>query len=258
MEPSTAPNSVAPASRPSTSLLGRFAGIYVAPREIYDEIRELEPRAAHWVLTMILSILVGVASVQVIFSQPAILDQAREQRVKQVEQQLARGKIQAHQAERTRAAMENLSPALIKILGSVGALIGSVIWFLILTTFLACVGRWGLGVRVPFSKWLEIVGLANVIPILGGIVGSLLMVIQESLFASASPVIFLASVDLSKPLHAALASLNVFTLWYLSVLSIGVARVASVSFARSAAWLFGSWMLLRAALILTGVASSGM
>jgi hypothetical protein len=41
-----------------------------------------------------------------------------------------------------------------------------------------------------------------------------------------------------------LLALNVMTLWYLAVLSIGISRVSGASFIKSAVCIFGAWVVM--------------
>src|SRR5574341_368923 len=74
---------------PATSLFERLTNVFVAPGEVFDEVKSSRSSVANWLVPVILSALVGVASVFVIFSQDNIVQQVREQQELALEKQLA-------------------------------------------------------------------------------------------------------------------------------------------------------------------------
>ena len=59
------------------------------------------------------------------------------------------------------------------------------------------------------------------------------------LYAAPSLMLVLKEFDPQKPAHAALAAVNVMTVWLIVVKAIGLVRLSGTSFAKAFAWLFG-------------------
>ena len=102
---------------------------------------------------------------------------------------------------------------------------------------------WLLRVRFGYLKAVEIAGLAGMIGVLGTIVKLLLQVNFSNVMSSPSLAMAVKSFDPKNPWHLVLAGLNIFDLWELAVLALGLARLAQVTFVRAAFPVFGVWMI---------------
>jgi len=80
----------------------------------------------------------------------------------------------------------------------------------------------------------------------------LLAVMMGNMAMTPGPVLLVHEFDPANKLHAFLAQLNVFMLWYIALLSLGLAKVSRVAFGKAACWLFGVWAVLVAAMVLPG------
>ena len=116
------------------------------------------------------------------------------------------------------------------------------------------VGTKAFKVQFPFMKAIEVAGLANMINVLGAVVKSLLILVTGNAFATPSLALLVKEFDPQNPVHGALSVVNVMTLWFLSVVAIGLARLSSASFGKAAAWVFGIWAFYRGLLIGIGFA----
>jgi hypothetical protein len=117
--------------------------------------------------------------------------------------------------------------------------------------------RWFFHRCIGYMKAVEIAGLAGMIPALGTVVLMLLVVIKGTIFVTAGPSVFLSEIDPQNKLHLALTSLNVVTIWYIVVLSIGLATLAQVKLFKALAPLLGLWAVTRIVIIFCGLGSSG-
>jgi len=98
--------------------------------------------------------------------------------------------------------------------------------------------------QIKYGKVVEVVGLASTVSFLGGIVMVLLLTAFGSLYAT--PSLALAVIDSFDPkntVHSLLASVNLFTLWYLGVTSVGLGKVYTVPTGKIAIWVFGLWAI---------------
>ena len=107
---------------------------------------------------------------------------------------------------------------------------------------------------MSFGKLLEVVGLATMVAVLGTVVGLLLMQLTGRMFATPSPGFFVTSFDAANRLHLALGAANIFWLWYVALLALGLAQLAGVPFRRAVLVVGGYWIVQEAVLI----ASPGM
>ena len=241
---------------PATSLAARLLNVFATPGEVFEEVQAAPASAANWLVPVLLAAIVGVISVVIIFSQPAILQQIREQQAKMFDSQVKAGKMSQADADKAVAMAEKFTgPAVMKITGSLAAVVvcfarvfgwALVLWLLALLF---------LKVKFSYLKGVEVAGLASMISILGGIVTLLLTV---NFGRESAPSLALAVTDFNpkNPLHLALAAANVFDFWILGVMSIGLARLARVPFSRTLFLVAGYWLALKVFLIFIGTLAS--
>jgi hypothetical protein len=197
-------------------------------------------------------------SVWVMFSQPAILQQMEELQAKRYEQLIADGKLTQEQADQIQQRMGDFQRTIGRIAGTVGALFATFLWLFLLAVVFFLMLRWCFGAPLPFMKVVEVVGLSQMIGVLGGLVTTLLIVITGSMFTNLGPVLLIPDFAADNKLHLMASSVNVFTLWWLGVLSIGLARVSNRSFTKLAFVLYGLWAALRLIIVFSGLGAGGM
>jgi Yip1 domain len=239
LSPEPQPTSPAP---PATSLIARLMNVFVAPGEVFEEVKNSPPATGNWLAPALILAVAGLISVLVIYSQPAIIQQIREQQQKAFDQQVASGKMTQEQADRAMAVAEKFSgPAMMKTIGSFGAILGSFIYIFWWSLILWLLGLWLLKAKLNYLKVLEVVGLAIMISVLGTIVATLLSVI---LGRPAAPnlALLISHFDPKNKIHLLLGVANVFMFWLLGALAVGLARLSGTSFAKALAVVAGWWV----------------
>jgi len=231
------PPSIQETPPPSTSLLSRLTNVFVAPGEVFDEIKASPPQPINWVVPLILSMVVGVIYTLVVFSQPAISQKMREAQEEKFQELVEAKKMTQQDADRTIAIVQKAT----KIMAPVFAIVGSAAML-----FLSALIFWAVGLRAlhgnfSYMKAVEALGLASMISILGAIVAMLLAVIYGNMMMTLGPALLIKPFDAANKVHRILSALNVMSLWYVAVASIALARLSGSSFAKAALWLFGIW-----------------
>lgn len=245
-------------SAQTMSLFGRLMNVYAAPGEVFETIRRAPPAASNWLAPVLLACAVGVIHVWVMFSQPAIQQQMRTQQAVRFEKLVADGRMTAEQAEQAQAQMGDTPILIAKIAGSFGAVFFSFVWLFFLSLVLWLLARWVFKARFAYMKTVEVVGLCTMIGVLGGIVTLLVVVATGNMFMTPSPALLIPDFDTQNKIHLLVSSLNLVTLWYVGVLSMGLSKLTGKSFVTAALWLYGGWALLRVAIIFSGLGGTGM
>ena len=248
-----------PPKPPRTSLAARLLNVFAVPGEVFEEVKTSAISAANWVVPVLLLALTGALSAIVIFSQPAIQQQIREQQAKKLETQVQAGKMTRQQADQVMAMVDKFTgPTMLKVFGAMGAVIGSFVrviwWALVLWLF----GKWFLKAQFDFGKTLEVAGLALMISVLGTIVTVLLTVNLARMFATPSLALVVRDFDATRKSHWFLAAANVFSFWQVAVLALGLARLAGVPFLRAAFLVFAYWFMQESLFIVTGLGQFAM
>ena len=227
------------------SLFSRLANVFAAPGEVFDNIKSSPPRTVNWLIPTILLLVTGSVFIVTMFSNPAVKSQLIAQAEKRIDQMVERGTIPAQSRDQVvDQQVKALDSPISTVFGIVGyafvvfaMLFGlSLVWWLI--------GRWVFKSQIKYGKVVEVVGLASTVSFLGGIVMVLLLTAFGSLYAT--PSLALAVIDSFDPkntVHSLLASVNLFTLWYLGVTSVGLGKVYTVPTGKIAIWVFGLWAI---------------
>jgi len=226
---------------PVMSLGGRLLNVFATPGDVFDDVKATPPSTANWLIPGIILIAISWVGALLIFSQDSITHQMSEITDQAIQKQVAAGHLSEQQAEQSRSVAEKWSGIVAKIIAALAPLMGAFV-----TPFFWGVVIWLIGAKLlkgdfPYMKAVEVVGLANMIGVLHGIVKTLLIVGLGNLYASPSLVLLVKEFDPQNTLHSLLAIVNVMTFWELAVWSIGLARLSGVSFTRAALWVFGIW-----------------
>jgi hypothetical protein len=184
---------------------------------------------------------VGWFASVLVFSQDNLKHQMKEMREKAIQKQMEKQHKSQEEIDKIIEATDKF--------GNIPAIAGGVfgpIFFAWWPPFVWGFIFWliatkALGAQLPYMKAVEAVGLAAMIDVLDGIVRALLIIAMGNLFASPSLALLVKNFDPTNPMHVLLSYLNIMTFWLLAVRAVGLARLANVSFARAAAWVFGFW-----------------
>lgn len=112
-----------------------------------------------------------------------------------------------------------------------------------------------------FNHMLAVAGLAYIASFVGGLVKTVLIMMTpaEKMTSVQTSLALLLPVSQAKTvLYQVLARFDPFTIWYLILLSIGVAAVYHVSAKKGAAIVFGLWVVFSAVTIALGQLAAGM
>ena len=230
------------------SLAARLVNVFAVPGEVFDDVKTASHSAANWLLPVLLSCLVGVVGILIVFSQPAVRQALIEKKLRPMEQKLDRqvetGKVSREQADQQVKVMETMfGPTMLKISSSFGMVIYSFMHLFWWALLLWLAGKLLLKARFGFLKAVEVVGLASMIAVLGLIVKALLQVNFSNPAASPSLALMVGEFDERNVSHLLLAMVNLFDLWELAVMAVGLARIACVPFIRAAFPIFSLWII---------------
>src|SRR5438477_11365469 len=177
----------APTPPPPTSLAARLLNIFATPGDVFDEVKSSPPTASNWLVPTFLSSVIGAVAAILIFSQPTIVQQLHEQQTKAIDQQVKAGKMSQTDADKALPMIEKFTgPSMLKIFGTVGAVVGSFARLFWWALILWLAGKLFLKVEFPYLKAAEVAGLATMISLLGGIVALLLTEYMGKLFSPPS------------------------------------------------------------------------
>jgi hypothetical protein len=236
---------VQPSPPKETSTFSKLMNIFVAPGEVFESIKAGPKKSGLWAIPCLLAIVISIIFVLVVFSDPAIQSQMQEITEKQVESRIAQQNLSPQQAEAARQQAASMMGGPIgKVFGIVGAIVYTIGTLLVVSLVLLVLSKSVFKTPTTYGKTLEIVGpslMTNFV--LGSIVSMLTILAMGSIHATPGLALAISNFDPDNKLHVLLSSVNVFTIWYLAVLSIGLGKLANVKTAKAAIWVFGLWIV---------------
>lgn len=255
-QPPPLPEAPPPAApqQPSMTLLARLLNVFAVPGDVFDDTKTARPCAANWLVPALIACVVGIVAAVIMFSQPTIQQQVREQQEKAMEQQVKAGKLTQAQADQAMDMVEKFTgPTMMKVFGAVGAVVVSFVRLFWWGLVLWLLGRFALKAHFSYMKTVEIAGLASMIAILGAVVTLLLIVNLGKLFSTPSLALAVSDFDAKNKSHLLLGAVNVFTFWQVAIMSVGLARLAAVPWARAVLVVFSFWLIWTLALVFSGL-----
>lgn len=238
------------------SLLARLLNMLAIPSRVFEEVIPARHRVLNWLIPALLAGAIGAASAVLVAAQPQFQKAVRERQERMIEKQVTAGKMTRAEADSTLEWLHQLAePGVLKLLGAFGAVLGGLArvcwWGLVLWAM----GRWLLRAQVELPKAIEIAGLASMILVVGS-VATLALVTQ---MGESGPE-WIAPADAATPSARArvlfwVASL--FEIWFLIVISNGLARLAQTHFVRAAFCVLGYWTIAEVFLAVSGLRQLG-
>jgi hypothetical protein len=205
---------------PSLSFLARFAGIYIEPREMFADIVRrpdiIWPLAVTVISAMVLTetMLAKVGMERIIRNQLEQGGQAARMTPEQLDQAVRQG---AGIATFVTHIMGVVAPPIF-------LLIVAGIGLAVLNSF--------FGMQLKFKTVFSVACYSQLVGVLGALTGLAVILFGDvERFNAQSPTptnlgFFLNPVETSKPLMALAGSLDIFTIWFLILLSIGLSEAS--------------------------------
>jgi len=208
----------------------KMVAVFTSPKKALEAIAE----KPDWLAPMVVSVLIGILFALTVV--PAVVMPATM--VKTMEQMRDRGVPE----DKIEEAMKFMAGPLPVIFGVVGVILATPINLLIISSVLFGLSAL-FGGKARFVQVFSAVTYSGLISSLGTILKGLLMYFQHSMHAGTSLALILSEDLRESFLYRFLGQFDLFTLWHLSVLSLGLAVIYRWKTAKPASILFGLWLL---------------
>lgn len=204
----------------------KLVGVFSEPTATFGKMAKFPPKTSDWILPLLIFMTVTILSVIVAFSNPAIKQEMRLEREKQVQKMVDEKKITQEQADQQTEMTEKfMGGPFFYITTSLSTIIGMFIFF-----FLAA-GVFHLGTKLilkgagSYKGSMIAYGLPYYILIIQIIVALILTLIMGKSFKSTSVAAFI-EMDKQSILHFILSKIDVFSIWFYVVVGIGFAKMS--------------------------------
>lgn len=238
----------------TTSLMDRITNVFASPSELFDEVATNKVKTSSWLVPMILSILMGLFIVVALYFNDSLRSQIYDKQAEKMHELVEQGKMTQEQADQYVDGMRNSGPVMFVAIGGGSAVIMTVIIFFAATLIFWLVAKIGLKFSGSYTKMLEVFGLTSMIGFLGSIVTVIMMYVFDSMVATPSGAILIfQDFDVNNKLHLLLAQLNVFTIWQMGILGIGISKISNKSLGAGLGVAYGLWILWVLASVMFGL-----
>lgn len=229
------------------SQMDAISGIFTEPGNTFETIAKY-PKRNFWLLPVIILVITSVVSSFLFFTDAELvgkmMDKQKQQLRERMQESVKSGKMTQEQAnDAIEKAEKFMDPKglFFKITGFAGAVIApflmlfvlAVIYMLLLKMFRA---------TFEFTNVLNVVGLSMIVSAIGSVLAIVLSIIMGEL-NSVSLSLVLKADTVGDTFHALLMKLDVFSIWFYILISIGLVRVAKVKPVVSYGIVFGLWII---------------
>lgn len=205
---------VSPAKESDMSFFQRVINVFFAPSKTFAAVQK-NPR---WILPMVLVLL--LSTIMTWYIAPAIQKEQQEKMVTQLEN---RGMDQAQIDE----AIEK-SQSWMKYFLYPSAIIGGLLVILAMAGIWLFVAKTLLAGEACYAHMLEVVSLSMLIPTLGMLVKAPIIRFKETINVHFSLATFMPDSAKESFIYKFLMNTDIFNIWYIAVLCIGISVVAGL------------------------------
>ncbi|MDA0986270.1 MAG: YIP1 family protein [Bacteroidetes bacterium] len=220
----------------------KLTTIFSSPSEVFDDIVDAEKNASNYWIPFLYTIVVGLIFTFVVFSDSAIQYQMDELSKNRIENLVTNGKMTQEQAEK---AIEG-NPAktgsnMFLIFSSVGY-----VFTMLVTLFGSAFLFWLVGKIIfksasTFGKYSEVIGSSMYILVASTLITMMTVLMKSSIYATPSLAFFIEEYDFTNKLHLLYSSIDLTTIWYLSVLAIGLKKLYNTTLLKTGLTVLTIW-----------------
>ncbi len=243
---------------PPMSLGSRILNLFAAPGELFAHLAANPYNVVNWLVPAALVGLVGLVVNLAVFNTPALVQQVRDLQDHEMQKRVDSGRMSAAQADQAREFMGGPGMTLIKVVGSIGAMVGALLvpfWWGLVCWLL---GRFIFRTPMGYMRGVEVAALAGLVGIPSLLVTLFLSIGLGRLGAGAHLGMMLPHFDFSNRTHLALGAVNLFSLWHLGLLALGTARLIRRAFAPVATVFLGLWLAYKGIAVALGLSQFAM
>lgn len=210
----------------------KLVGIFTEPSSTFENIAKFSPKVKDWLIPVLVLIVFAAASNLIIMSVPTIKYQIQQKQIEKIEKSLdeevAKGNLSRQAAderlEQTRNMMQNVSGGIFVVFQVISIVIMLFITFFIVSLIYFAAAKLILKGEGNYSSAMVANGLPYYISIISVIVMTIASLALGRFVQGTSIASFLGMDRTAFP-GFLLGKLDIFVIWMLIVLSIGLAKM---------------------------------
>ena len=224
------------------SPLKRVLMVLFSPQLVYKSL-SVKSSKLDWILPLVLSILVSLILINI--GSDFIRNDQFESTVKRIENNTKlTEEDKAARIENIEQAMEKMA-GLQHVMANVSTVLATFVWVLVVALAMMAVTRWILDEKLAFGDAFKIGALGTVITLVGSLVRLPVIFYLESFTQSQLSPGILFPEGMEDNFVVKLLDIDIFILWYVIIISIGISVFAKKSFIRALIPMLILWFLFR-------------
>ena len=222
----------------------KMIGVFTEPAKMFYHTSKFPTRNKDWVIPVLILFLVAGLIQRLALMNEEVYFKVMQEQSQELDKQVDSGQLSSEEADQRLDAIETFTKGPIGwVTTIVGALIGGLIFFLLLSLFYFLSSKFLLKGEGGYSSALVAGGLSSYISLLQVIIAGILT-ISLGLRISDFSVASLWEMDRLTLSGWLLAKINPISIWYYIVLSIGLAKMfKSDNVKKYYALVFVSWII---------------
>ncbi|RPI17935.1 MAG: YIP1 family protein [Ignavibacteriae bacterium] len=225
-----------------------MTGVITEPGDTFEEVKASSKRN-YWLLPTIILLVLSLFASYMVTHDEELYSEIRTKQVNAAKERLEAavkdGKMSREQMNEQMEGMEKMmnpkSPLFI-IFAGVGAIF-SIIAFLFLRSLIFWGVLKGFKGTATYMLTVCVLGLASIIEALQTIINTVLAIITGNIRANVGLGMIVTPEMAENSLFKILSHLDLFTMWYLIVLGIGLAKVSDLKSSKTMPVVFGLWLV---------------
>ncbi len=218
----------------------KLVGVISEPGVTFEKTSKFPPRTGDWLIPLVLLIIFSVASQFILFSNAEIKYQFTQKQSEALQKAVNEGKVTQEQADKQ---MQFMSGPMMRIVSTVSTVIFIPIMFFVISFILFLFSKFALKGDGTYSSVLSANGLSEYIVLIHIILSTVAGMILGKLLQDVS-VTSLLGMDKSSLGGWLLSFVDVVTIWFMAVLSIGLAKMFKAqSTMKYFIMVFGLWFI---------------
>ena len=235
--------------------LKRVAMVIFSPRRVFKSL-SVKSTGFDWILPLGLSLLFTIIILNAGYEY--IQNDQVESVIKRIEQNTKLTEEQkSAQIEQVNKQMEKMS-GFTRIMVNVSAVIGSFVVLVIIALVMQVITAFLLHGHLAFGNAFKIGALGSMVSLVGLVVKIPLLYSLESFAQAKLSIGFLFPEDLQETFMVKILDFDLFTLWYLVIICIGMSVFAKTSLKKALIPMTAVWIVYRIAAVVVSGGLSGI
>lgn len=237
-----------PATQTDISVSDAMTGILSEPGDTYEAVK-ISTKRSYWVWPTIIFIVITLVSTFLVMRDDELYSDIKTKQTQAMkerfEEQVKAGKMSQEQMNETMDKMDkgfNRSSPFFIISTTIGPAIS-----ILLILFLKGLVIWlifkALKGSASYMLMICVLGLANIIQAMQSIIDTVLAIVMGRLQANLGPALIFTAESIGDSMYKFVSHFDLFNIWYLIVIGIGIAKVSNLKSSVSIPVIFAVWLV---------------